>query len=91
MKFTLPSTGSVTTVLKAIPEAIDALVGLLPPKWATKVRSARKAIVSGAGAVSTALVALSVIPLPPNITPYVVLAGAICTAIATYWVPNEGS
>lgn len=64
--------------------AIDSVVNLLPPKWASWVRKSRKAIVSLAGAI-VSVTALGV--FPDNV--WLAGASAVASAIVTYWVPNE--
>lgn len=89
MSFKLPGTGAVTAVVKGVGKVLDATLGVLPVAWQRKVREARKAVVGGAGTLLSVLAALSVIPLPENIAPWVALVSAVATGVVTYWVPNE--
>lgn len=89
MKFSPPKSEHVITVLQGVAVGLDRVIDLLPAEWATKVRSARKAVFGGASALLSVLAALSVVPLPDGSSPWVALALAACTGIVTYWVPNE--
>ena len=91
MKFRPPASGHVVAAIRAVAVFVDGLLDFLPATWAAKIRSARKAIAGGAGAAVTALTTLTVVPLPDNVAPWVTLAFAVATALATYVVPNGGS
>ena len=80
--------GPITWVVKLAARGLDSLVDILPPSWAAKVRSARKAIVGAASASAGILAAALLFPLPGALTPWIAAATALVTGIATYWVPN---
>lgn len=79
----------VTDIVVAIGAVANAVVDLLPAKWAAWVHKSRKAVVSLAGGV----VSFTAMPelFPPSIAPWAVLASIVATAIVTYWTPNASS
>jgi len=71
---------------------VDKLIGYLPPEIQDKAKSARKAIVSGIGALLTVLTLVSSrfgFLIPKQYEKQITTAISILTAVLTYLTPNE--
>lgn len=48
-----------------------------------------KAYATLVGGIITAILGMPDVPLPDSVRPWLMLAGAICTAVVTFAIPNK--
>lgn len=82
---------NLSSIPKAIAKALDKTLDFLPEAWAKNIRSVRKAIAAGAGALVGLLAYTSSLPLPASWGGAIAGVSVVATAIATYLIPNGGA
>lgn len=82
---------SVSSVVSAAVKVFDTVVGVLPASVAARLKAARKAVVTFAGAAVSVVAALGALPLSGTASTVVAAVGVVVTTLAAYATPNTAA